>query len=197
MAAVYWRAMPLPVIVGVLLALSAPAALAGQTSPAPAGEKPQSERSCGGTSTRGSCATRRPSRRSSPPTPINTRRPASGGEAGRRSYPARSNRRREIPATAVSRSPPSASSRPTWPSPTDPMRLPAAAPFAACGPRWCSSVKRASAHRRHSQHGADRRRGPASAMKGLGTGFLLATLQVQRRGQRYHGGSVMNRNSFR
>ena len=29
-----------------------------------------------------------------------------------------------------------------------------------------------------SQHGPDRRRGPASAMKGLGTGFLLATLQV-------------------
>ncbi len=49
--------------------------------------KPQSERSCGGTSTRGSCATRRPSRRSSPPTQINTRRPASGGEAGRRSVP--------------------------------------------------------------------------------------------------------------
>ena len=39
MAAVYWRAMPLPVIVGVLLALSAPAALAGQTSPAPAGDE--------------------------------------------------------------------------------------------------------------------------------------------------------------
>ena len=31
--------MPLPVIVGVLLALSAPAALAGQTSPAPAGDE--------------------------------------------------------------------------------------------------------------------------------------------------------------